>query len=84
MTEGYHANNKKTPQGVANVEVILFNHLMQERWKEQTEQWKDKQNNGKDKQSNGKSKQSNEKDFNSSYMANQRIYNLRIYCHELC
>jgi hypothetical protein len=33
MTEGYHTNNKKTPQGVANVEVILFNHLMQERWK---------------------------------------------------
>jgi hypothetical protein len=31
MTEGYHTNNKKTPQGVANVEVILFNHLMQER-----------------------------------------------------
>jgi hypothetical protein len=29
MTEGYHVNNKKTPQGVANVEVILFNHLMQ-------------------------------------------------------
>jgi hypothetical protein len=40
MTEGYHANNKRTPQGVANVEVILFKHLMQERWKEQTEQWK--------------------------------------------
>jgi hypothetical protein len=33
MAEGYHANNKKTPQGVANVEVILLNHLMQERWK---------------------------------------------------
>jgi hypothetical protein len=33
MTEGYHTNNKKTTQGVANVEVILFNHLMQERWK---------------------------------------------------
>jgi hypothetical protein len=33
MTEGYHANNKKTPQGVTNMEVILFNHLMQERWK---------------------------------------------------
>jgi hypothetical protein len=33
MTEGYHANNKKTPQGIANVEVILFNHLVQERWK---------------------------------------------------
>jgi hypothetical protein len=33
MTEGYHANNKKTPQGVANVEVILSNHLMQERWR---------------------------------------------------
>jgi hypothetical protein len=40
MAEGCHANHKKTPQGVANVEVILFNHLMQERWKEQTEQWK--------------------------------------------
>jgi hypothetical protein len=40
MTEGCLANNKKTPQGVANVEVILFNHLMQEGWKEQTEQWK--------------------------------------------
>jgi hypothetical protein len=40
MAERYHANNKKTPQGVANVEVILFNHLVQERWKEQTEQWK--------------------------------------------
>jgi hypothetical protein len=33
MAEGYHANNKKTPQGVANMEVILFNHLIQERWK---------------------------------------------------
>jgi hypothetical protein len=33
MTEGYHANDKKTSQGAANVEVILFNHLMQERWK---------------------------------------------------
>jgi hypothetical protein len=41
MTEGYHANDKKTPQGAANVEVILFNHLMQERWKGQTEQWKE-------------------------------------------
>jgi hypothetical protein len=41
MTEGYHANNKKTPQGVANVEVILFTHLRQERWKEQTELWKE-------------------------------------------
>jgi hypothetical protein len=40
MAKGYHANNKKTPQGVANVEVILFNHLMQVRWKGQTEQWK--------------------------------------------
>jgi hypothetical protein len=38
MTEGYHANNKKTPQGVANVEVILFNLLTQNWWKEQIEQ----------------------------------------------
>jgi hypothetical protein len=41
MAEGYHANDKKTPQGVADVEVILFNHLMQGRLKEQTEQWKE-------------------------------------------
>jgi hypothetical protein len=40
MAKGYHANNKKIPQGVANVEAILFDHLMQERWREQTEQWK--------------------------------------------
>jgi hypothetical protein len=40
MAERYLANNKKTPQDVTNVEVILFKHLMQERWKEQTEQWK--------------------------------------------
>jgi hypothetical protein len=33
IAEGYLANDKKTPQGVANVEVLLFNHLMQERWK---------------------------------------------------
>jgi hypothetical protein len=60
MTEGYHANNKKTPQDVTNVEVILFNHLMQERWKRATRA------NGKSKQSNGKDKQSNGKDFISS------------------
>jgi hypothetical protein len=41
MADGYHANNKKTPQGVANVEVIVFNHPMQEKWKGQTEQWKE-------------------------------------------
>jgi hypothetical protein len=64
MAKGHPANNKKTPQGVANVEVILFNHLMQERWKKQTEQWKSKQSYGKD--------------FISSEMANQRIYDLRI------
>jgi hypothetical protein len=48
MTEGYLANNKKTPQDVTIVEVILFNHLMQERWKEQTEQWKE-QNRAKER-----------------------------------
>jgi hypothetical protein len=59
MAKGYHTNNKKTPQGVTNVKVILFDHLMQERWKEQTEQWKEQTEQWKDKQSNGK-------DFNSS------------------
>jgi hypothetical protein len=48
MTEEYHANNKKTPQGVANVEVTLLNHLMQERWEGQTEQWKEQTEQGKD------------------------------------
>jgi hypothetical protein len=41
MAERYLVNNKKTPQGVTNVGVILFNHLMQERLKGQTEQWKE-------------------------------------------
>jgi hypothetical protein len=69
MTEGYHENNKKTPQGVANVEVILFNHLIKggkeqtEQWKEQTEQWK-----GFYFLLNGKPKDLQLKD----------------YCHELC
>jgi hypothetical protein len=65
MTEGYLTNNKKTPQGVTNVEVILFNHLMQERWKEQTEQWKEQTEQWKGFYSllNGKPK---------------KIYNLRI------
>jgi hypothetical protein len=58
MAEGYLANNKKTPQGVTNVEVILFNHLIKG--------GKSKQSNGKSKPSNGKSKQSNGKDFNPS------------------
>jgi hypothetical protein len=49
MAERYLTNNKKTPQDVTNVEVILFNHLMQEGGKS-------KQSNGKSKQSNGKSK----------------------------
>jgi spore coat polysaccharide biosynthesis protein SpsF (cytidylyltransferase family) len=76
MAEGYHANNKKTPQGVTNVEVMLFNHLMQarlkgqteqrkeqtEQWKEQTEQWK-----GSYFTLNGKPKD----------------LQLKVYCHEL-
>jgi hypothetical protein len=41
IAEGYHVNNKKTPQGVANVEAIPFNHPMRERWKGRTEQWKE-------------------------------------------
>jgi hypothetical protein len=50
MAEGCHANNKKTPQDVTNVEVILFDHLMQERWKRANRAME------KSKQSNGKSK----------------------------
>jgi hypothetical protein len=62
MPEGYHANNKKTPQDVTNVEVILFNHLIKG-GKGKQSNGKSKQSNGKDKQSNGKSNQSNGKDF---------------------
>jgi hypothetical protein len=67
MTERYHANNKETPQGVANVEVLLFNHLMQEGWKRANRTMeRASRAMEKSKQSNGKSKQSNGKDFISS------------------
>jgi hypothetical protein len=70
MTEGYHANNKKTPQGIANVEVILFNHLMQERWKGQTEQWKEQTEQWK----------------GFYFLLNGKPKDLQLmdYCHELC
>jgi hypothetical protein len=70
MAEGYHTNNKKTPQGVANVEVILFNHLMQERWKGQTEQWKEQTEQWK----------------GSYFTLNGKPEDLQLkdYCHELC
>jgi hypothetical protein len=52
------------------VEVILFNHLTQERWKGQTEQWKEQTEQWKGFYSllNGKPKDLQHKD----------------YCHELC
>jgi hypothetical protein len=70
MTEEYHANNKKTPQGVTNVEEILFSHLMQERWKGQTEQWKEQTELWKGF-------------YFLLKMANQRIYNLRTIAKSL-
>jgi hypothetical protein len=70
MAEGYHANNKKTPQGVANVEVILFNHLMQERWKGQTEQWKEQTEQWKG--------------FYFLLNGKPKDLQLKDYCHELC
>jgi hypothetical protein len=72
MTEGYLANNKKTPQGVANVEVILFNHLMQERWK-RTNRAMERTNRAMER-ANG----AMERISIPLKMANQRIYNLRI------
>jgi hypothetical protein len=65
MAERYHANNKKTPQGVANVEVILFNHLRQERWK-RTNRAMERANRAM------------ERILFPLRMANQRIYNLWI------
>jgi hypothetical protein len=49
MAEGYHVNNKKTPQGVANVEEILSNHFIQEKVERANRAMeKSKQSNGKD------------------------------------
>jgi hypothetical protein len=59
MAEGYHANNKKTPQGVTNVEVILFNH--QKKGVERINRAMERANRAMEK-----SKQSNGKDFISS------------------
>jgi hypothetical protein len=77
MTEGYHANNKKTPQGVANVEVILFNHLMQERWKEQTEQWKGQTEQWKEQIEQWKG-------FYFLLNGKPKDLQLKDFCHELC
>jgi hypothetical protein len=76
MAEGYHANNKNTPQGVTNVEVILFNHLMQERWKEQTEQWKEQTEQWKEKTEQWKG---------FYFLLNGKPKDLQLmdYCHEL-
>jgi hypothetical protein len=68
------------------VEVILFNHLMQERWKRQTEQWKEQTEQWKGRnrameRANRAMERANramERILNSSSMANRRIYNLRI------
>ena len=77
MAEGYHTNNKKTPQGVANVEVILFNHLMQERWKEQTEQWKEQTEQWKEQTEQWKG-------FYFLLNGKPKDLQLKDYCHELC
>jgi hypothetical protein len=84
MAEGYHTNNKKTPQGVTNVEVILFNHLMQKKG------GKNKQSNGKNKQSNEKNKQNNGKEqteqwkgFYFTLNGKPKDLQLKDCCHEL-
>jgi hypothetical protein len=71
MAEGYHANNKKTPQGVADVEVILFNLLMQERWKRANRAME-------------RAKQSNGKDFIFLLNGKPKDLQLKVYCRELC
>jgi hypothetical protein len=77
MAEGYHAKNKKTPQGVANVEAILFNHLMQERWKGQTEQWKKQTEQWKEQTEQWKG-------FYFLLNGKPEDLQLKDYCHELC
>jgi hypothetical protein len=70
MAERYLANNKKTPQGVANVEVLPFNHLTQERWKGQTEQWKEQTEQWKG--------------FKFFLIGKPKDLQLKDYCRELC
>jgi hypothetical protein len=84
MAEGYHANNKKTPRGVANVEVLLFNHLMQERWKGQTEQWKEQAEQWKEQAEQWK--EQTEQWKGSYFLLNGKPKDLQLkdYCHELC
>jgi hypothetical protein len=69
MTEGYLAHNKKTPQGVTNVEVILSNYLIKDE---------------KSKQSNGKSKHSYGKDFNFPLNGKLKDLQLKDFCHAPC
>jgi hypothetical protein len=77
MTEGYHTNNKETPQGVTNVEVILFNHLMQESGKEQTEQWKEQTEQWKEQTEQWKG-------FYFLLNGKPKDLLLKVYCYELC
>jgi hypothetical protein len=65
ITKGYHKCKKKIPQGVANMEVILFNHLMQGRLKEQIEQWKGQTEQWKEQTEQWKEQTEKWKDFNS-------------------
>jgi hypothetical protein len=77
MAKGYLANNEKTPQGVANVEVIPLNHLMQERWKGQTEQWKEQTELWKEQTEQWKG-------FYFPLNGKPKDLQLKDYCHELC
>jgi hypothetical protein len=83
MAEGYHTNNK-TPQGVANVEVILFNHLMQGRLKEQTEQWKRQIKQWKEQTEQWKGQIEQWKGFYFPLNGKLKDLQLKDCCHELC
>jgi hypothetical protein len=84
MAEGYLANDKKTPQGVANVEVLLFNHLMQERWKGQTEQWKGQTEQWKGQTEQWKEQTEQWKGFYFLLNGKTKDLQLRFYCQEPC
>jgi hypothetical protein len=83
MAEGYLANNKKTPQGVTNVKVILFDHLMQERWKEQTEQWKEQTEQWKEQTEQWKEQIEQWKGFQFPLNGKRKDLQLKNYCREL-
>jgi hypothetical protein len=66
------------------VEVILFNHLRQERWKGQTEQWKGQTEQWKEQTEQWKGQTEQWKGFYFLLNGKPKDLQLKDYCHKLC